>query len=196
MSGLIVFIKNPKLGQCKTRLAATIGDIKALEVYKKLLAHTQEVSLRVDASRYLFYTNFINENDNWSNDHFNKYLQSPGDLGHRMHSAFSVVLANEEKAVIIGSDCPEINSEIINKAFSLLDETDFVIGPTLDGGYYLLGMNKPAPYLFENMKWSVESVFDETVSRILKHQQSYSTLPTLSDLDNEDDLNKFPHFKV
>jgi len=196
LAGLIIFVKNPELGKCKTRLAATIGDEKALLVYKKLLEHTKNVSLQLSLNKYLFYDQKIETSDNWANDKFRKNIQHSGDLGDRMYNAFKTVLQSETKAVIIGSDCPEISSEIINQAVEALDKKDFVIGPTFDGGYYLLGMKTASKYIFENMSWSIDSVFDETISRINKHNKTYSLLETLSDLDYEEDLNKFPTFKA
>jgi rSAM/selenodomain-associated transferase 1 len=196
LTGLIIFIKNPELGKCKTRLAATIGDEKALIVYKKLLTHTRQVSLEVSVNRYLFYSEDIDFSDNWDNTQFKKHLQHSGDLGHRMQMAFSLVLESECKAIIIGSDCPEINPKIINLASESLENFDFVIGPTYDGGYYLLGMKSPSSFLFNDMEWSVESVFQETVSRIKKEGKTYTIIQRMNDLDNEEDLNKFPSFKA
>lgn len=196
MAGLIIFIKNPELGKCKTRLAATIGDEKALIVYKNLLQHTKEVALSISLDRFLFYAESVNHNDAWSNNKFNKQLQHQGDLGDRMNAAFSLVLSTHSKAVIIGSDCPEINTDVIEKAYNALDNSDYVIGPTHDGGYYLLGMKEPSSFLFMNMKWSVESVFDETVERIKKENKTFEVLQILSDLDYEEDLNNFPSFKL
>jgi len=196
LEGLIIFIKNPELGKCKTRLAATIGDEKALVVYKNLLKHTRKVSSEVDLNRYLFYAQNIDTNDEWSEAKFNKQLQHSGDLGQRMHDAFSLVLQHERKAIIIGSDCPEINAVVIQQAIIDLENYDYVIGPTYDGGYYLLGMKTPSNFLFENMTWSTDSVFDETVKRIKLEGKTYCILPKMSDLDYEEDLNKFPTFKA
>ena len=196
LAGLIIFIKNPELGKCKTRLAATIGDENALVVYKKLLSHTKHVSLEISINRFLFYAQNINTSDNWDNAQFEKNLQHPGDLGDRMHDAFSRVLQSESEAIIIGSDCPEINAQVIEKALIGLKKSDYVIGPTHDGGYYLLGMKTPSQFLFEEMEWSVESVFEETISRIKKEGKTYTILQKMSDLDNEEDLNNFPSFKA
>ncbi|MBT8234168.1 MAG: glycosyltransferase [Saprospiraceae bacterium] len=193
-NALIIFIKNPELGRCKTRLAATVGDEKALEVYKNLLAHTRRVTCDIDVSRYLFYDKNINPNDDWKDSLFIKSVQSNGDLGDRMQNAFDTVLNTHDKVIIIGSDCPELNSSVLDKAFNALEENDLVIGPTHDGGYYLLGMKKASPFLFNEMEWSVDSVFNSTVERIKKENKTYFVLETLSDLDNEDDLKGFPEF--
>lgn len=194
--GLIIFIKNPELGKVKTRLAKSIGEDAALSVYLKLMDHTKAVALETQATRYLFYDTLIIEEDSWGSEQFIKNVQADGDLGARMQAAFSQTLAKADKAIIIGSDCPEISSEIIESALRRLDLADVVIGPTHDGGYYLLGMKEPHPELFADMEWSTESVFEETINRIQAKGLLYTLLPTLSDMDNIDDLNKFPEFKV
>ena len=194
--GLIIFIKNPQLGRVKTRLAKSTGDVTALAVYHKLLAHTRNTALNTDCNRYLFYDTAITEQDEWSTELFNKDVQATGDLGERMHTAFKTCLALNDKVVIIGSDCPEITSEIIETAFRRLDLADVVIGPTLDGGYYLLGMKKSHSELFMDMKWSTATVFSDTIERIQQKGSLYSKMPILSDLDNIEDLNKFPKFNA
>jgi rSAM/selenodomain-associated transferase 1 len=195
-SGLIIFVKNPVAGKVKTRLAATIGDQRALSVYLNLMRHTREVALASPVSRHLFYDQELNTEDAWSNQDFIKDVQVDGDLGKRMEVAFQTTLSQNEKAVIIGSDCPEINPEIIASAFKRLDLADLVIGPTYDGGYYLLGMKALHKELFSEMPWSTESVYAETINRITEKGLLYSVCPTLSDMDNEDDLKKFPQFDL
>lgn len=194
--GLIIFVKNPELGKVKTRLAKSIGDEQALAVYHKLLAHTKSVAEATPASRQLFYDTAVVAEDEWSNDKFIKRVQADGDLGARMRAAFEHCLVDNEKVVIIGSDCPEISPEIIETAFRRLELADIVIGPALDGGYYLLGMKEQHPELFADMEWSTESVFEETLKRIQAKGLLYTQCPTLSDMDDIEDLNKFPEFKV
>jgi len=132
--------------------------------------------------------------DDWSVG-FQKQIQSEGDLGKRMEAAFETVLEKESMAVIIGSDCPELSSELIEEAFKKLEIADIVIGPTHDGGYYLLGMKSPSGFLFENMEWSIDTVYQETINRIRSKSLLYTVLSTLSDLDNIHDLEKFPEFQ-
>ena len=187
-SHLIIFVKNPVLGKVKTRLAAGIGEKKALEVYLHLLEITKNVALKSDCTRNVFYSDEI-ENDGWDKDSFNKFEQEGDSLGDRMNNAFEQVFAlGAKKAVIIGSDCPELSADIIEKAFEILNEKDVVIGPAKDGGYYLIGMKKLYPVLFEGKKWSTASVLQETINDIIEKDLSYSLLPELSDLDNLDDL--------
>lgn len=194
---LILFTKNPELGKVKTRLAKTIGNQNALEIYKNLLQHTKEITLKVEADKYLFYSDTINEKDQWENAIFNKKLQSGDDLGIRMKTAFSEVFALGYTSVcIIGSDCYELNSEIVTAAFDSLEQNDFVVGPTFDGGYYLLGMKKINNRVFEEVSWSTETVFDTTISRINETKSSVFILEKLTDIDEEKDLPEIWKIKM
>ena len=225
-NALIIFIKNPQLGKVKTRLAKTVGNEKALEIYLELSKITREncqiLSQRIPSERgqsdiqpYVFYSDFINTNDDWSNDIFKKAVQSGDDLGDRMSNAFAIILQNHAKACIIGSDCPTLSSAILEAAFEALNNYDFVVGPSTDGGYYLLGMNTlqysysnksqivPPQYfpensteirnpkseigLFENMVWSTENVLPETLKRIKAQHKTVALLPELTDVDEEKD---------
>jgi hypothetical protein len=187
--GLIIFIKNPELGKVKTRLAKTIGNQKALEVYKLLQEKTREVSLGVNAQRFLFYSDTVSLGDSWNDNDFFKLQQVNGGLGERMEAAFQAVFSNNvDKAIIIGSDCYDITPELIERAYQRLDNNDVVIGPANDGGYYLIGMKKNQADLFQNMVWSTETVFQETIVKIQKKGRTFEVLPTLIDIDTEDDL--------
>ena len=143
MNILLLFIKNPRLGYVKTRLAASVGNEAALQIYHILLEKTREAALGSEAERWLWYSDEIPENDDWSANLFNKKLQPGGDLGNRMSGAFNAAFeAGAQKVVIIGSDCPEVTGELLEEAFDQLASNDVVIGPTFDGGYYLLGMSQ------------------------------------------------------
>ena len=166
----------------------------ALKVYVNLLSHTKKASQSIDANRYLFYDTKIEDDDMWPGDTFIKSVQSRGDLGDRMLSAFKSVLTMENKAVIIGSDCPEISQDIIDEAFVELDNNDVVIGPTYDGGYYLLGMKSLHRSLFKDIEWSSHTVYRTTIDAIDKNQLSYKVLAKKHDLDYKEDLDKFPIF--
>jgi len=187
---LIIFIKNPKKGKVKTRLAKTLGENQALLIYKALLQHTRNIALQINATCYLFYGQFIDNEDDWSEKNFQKRLQTGADLGARMQRAFHEVLQKHDKAIIIGSDCATLTPDMVNDAFSKLEKHSFVIGPAEDGGYYLLGMQNYTPSVFENMEWSTESVFKETIQKIENLNKEYYLLPTLSDIDNEEDWEK------
>ncbi|MEP7253972.1 MAG: TIGR04282 family arsenosugar biosynthesis glycosyltransferase, partial [Ginsengibacter sp.] len=165
-SALIIFVRNPVLGKVKSRLAATLGPEKALEIYKALLKHTRDISVDLFCDKFIFYEDFVNENDLWPNDVYKKYLQEGSDLGSRMEKAFKQLFDSRyEKVVIVGSDCYELSDNAIKNAFYLLSENDIVIGPASDGGYYLLGMKKFIPQLFEDKKWSSETVYIDTINQ-------------------------------
>ena len=191
MGAIIVFIKNIEKGKVKTRLAATVGDDQALKIYEALLGHTQKVVRAVDAERFLFYSSFVENEDEWSSDFFHKKVQTQGDLGSRMSDAFQEVLKKNGKAIIVGSDCASLTPEIVKTALDKLDEYPFVIGPTFDGGYYLLGMNSFEPSVFENIEWSTETVFPKTLLRMVSLEKRCFFLPQLSDIDYEEDWVKY-----
>ena len=190
-NALIVFIKNPELGKVKTRLAKTMGAEKALAIYIALMEHTRKIAEALPVARYLFYSQAINEKDNWSNHIFHKDLQIEGDLGDKMAMAFHTAFKDKEKVVIIGSDCASLTPEIVQEAFDKLEEYPFVIGPAIDGGYYLLGMNQYFPHVFENIAWSTTEVYPKTIEIINDLDKSYFLLPKLSDIDTEADWLKY-----
>ncbi len=184
---LIIFIKNPEKGRVKTRIAATVGANRALEIYEQLLATTKIISSGVPCQKHLYYSDFIDENDSWPKVSFFKHSQMGGNLGDRMRNAFMEIFEwhslKKKKVLIIGSDCPEIDSSVIENAFYKLDKNDFVIGPTFDGGYYLLGMKEFRPQVFENVAWSTDSVLKSTLSIISSLSLTYELLPAITDID-------------
>ncbi len=193
-NALIIFTRNPELGKVKTRLAASIGNVEALEVYTKLLRHTREVCLKVGAERFLFYDKMIVEKDDWENISFTKMLQHGDNLGERMKNAFAEIFdRNHPKAIIVGSDLPELSSDIIYAAFAALDESEFVIGPAEDGGYYLLGMKSLFGSVFDIQEWGTSIVRRETMEKL--KGKSVAILPMLNDIDTFEDLQNSPDYK-
>lgn len=189
-NALIIFIKNPVLGKVKTRLAGTVGDETALEVYKELLNYTQKITLLIDADKFLFYADFLQREDEWPNDRFIKHLQKGNNLGERMYTAFEDIFLNKyQKVIIIGSDCLDLSASVIEDAYKFLNESDVVIGPAKDGGYYLLGMKELHQCIFKNVSWSTSHVLKQTLSICKSQHLNYSLLPTLTDIDVENDLS-------
>ena len=215
-TALLVFIKNPVEGRVKTRLAATVGTAKALEVYHKLLAHTFAVANATKVAgleRKLYYSEPIGQVTFtnyqlpetglalWSADGsvlgFVACVQSQvTDLGERMRAAFAETFEKTPsegvpmplaKVVIIGSDCLELQPHHLEAAFAALDSTDLVIGPAHDGGYYLLGMKQLHPTLFEGIVWSTDTVYRETMHRAAALGLRVAYLETLHDVDTEAD---------
>lgn len=186
---LIIFYRNPELGKVKTRLAASIGDEKALAIYLRLSAHTRSVTEHLTLDKRLFYSDFIDQEDNWPVAQFKKDLQNGRDLGEKMKNAFaSGFEMGYERIIIIGTDCFELTSEIVSQSFERLEHHDAVIGPALDGGYYLLGMKKLIPEVFRNKSWSTESVCTETMRDFDRLGLVYSLSPPLRDVDEVKDL--------
>ena len=185
---IIIFVRNPELGKVKTRLAATVGDEQALDIYCRLLNHTMQQASKIDADKFVYYHQQITVDDIWNANRFYKKLQTGESLGDKMKAAFAEIFElGYSKVMIIGSDCLQLNSKIINTGFSLLDDCDTVIGPATDGGYYLLGMKKNYPFLFDNKAWSTENVFAETIKDIQQRWLSNGLLPVLTDVDTEAD---------
>ncbi|MCF8243792.1 MAG: TIGR04282 family arsenosugar biosynthesis glycosyltransferase [Saprospiraceae bacterium] len=196
-AALIIFIRNPQLGKVKTRLAATMGDELALRIYTALLERIRQVTEPLPVSKYLFYSDFIEENDEWLPAHFTKKLQHNGDpeksgqaLGERMSKAFDEILRQHQRAVIVGSDVPGITPAILHDAFEKLATHDFTIGGTDDGGYYLLGMNAHEPAVFQGIEWSTAAVFSQTMEVIGRLGKTCHQLPVLPDIDYEEDWKK------
>lgn len=183
---LIIFARPPVAGQVKTRLAAGIGKAGALTVYRRLLNHTRAVAEAIAPDKHVFLTGRDTENF-WLP--FARHLQAGGDLGDRMAAAFGQLFAaGYEKLVIIGSDCPGLNAALLSSAFEALNDTDVVLGPATDGGYYLLGMRRLYPDLFRDKSWSSDQVLSETLSTARARNLSYTLLPTLTDVDAAADL--------
>ena len=185
---LIIFVKNEEPGKVKTRLAKSVGDDRALEIYQKLLAYTHEVTRDLPIEKEVWYSRFIPENDIWSEGTFIKKVQSGANLGERMSGAFQHAFEKEAtKVVIIGSDCAELTSEVIEEAFEKLGTSEFVIGPAQDGGYYLLGMRNYHPQIFQEIKWSTGSVYKQTIQNMEELSGATSKLKMLNDVDTIED---------
>ncbi|WP_018620013.1 TIGR04282 family arsenosugar biosynthesis glycosyltransferase [Spirosoma luteum] len=187
---LIIFVKNPIPGQVKTRIARTVGDAKAVDVYTHLLRYTQQLIQSFLGQRVVYYGDFINPDDGWNA--CDKQLQTNGDLGERMANAFQEQFAaGAEKVVIIGSDCLAITPAHLTQAFAALNTADIVIGPATDGGYYLLGMKQVHPFLFQGMPWSQPELRQLTELAILQHGFTFAPLETLTDIDEWSDYEPY-----
>ncbi len=189
-SAIIIFVRHPELGKVKTRLAATIGNEKALAVYEFLLLHTFGLIKDLNTPVYVFYADNIIREDIWVSENVIKRLQQGNDLGDRMANAFTEVFKTGcSKVIIIGSDCYDLTTDLINEAFLRLEKNDIVIGPAKDGGYYLLGMNAPFKNLFQNIEWSTSTVLKKTIEKIEQNKYSVLNLPMLTDIDTEQDIS-------
>jgi len=184
---LLIFTRNPVLGKCKTRLAATVGDESALEIYKFLLQHTVAITKSLTAAKQVYYSEEIKEDDIWDSKFYVKKLQSGQDLGVRMANAFQEGFASGfEKIIVIGSDMFDLDQKDIEIAFSTLAENDFVIGPAQDGGYYLLGMSTFNAELFQNKEWGKPTVLEATLKNL--KDEKMTLLDERNDVDLYEDI--------
>ncbi|QKX04275.1 glycosyltransferase [Aquimarina sp. TRL1] len=191
---LLIFTRNPELGKCKTRLAATIGDHAALEVYKFLLNHTVSITEKLSADKAVYYSEKIRDNDIWSTASYIKYKQNGVDLGARMLAAFQEGFTNGyQHIIIIGSDIYDLQQHDIEKAFLSLKKHDYVIGPAKDGGYYLLGMNKLTPSLFSRKTWGTDSVLKDTLLDL--QNEAVKILEERNDIDYYEDIEGIDVFQ-
>lgn len=186
---LLIFAKNPVLNRVKTRLAKDVGAVNALKIYRYLLNYTRDITHALTVSKALYYSDFIPTVDDNFDATYTKRLQTGDDLGERMYTAFDESFkAGFTDIIIIGSDSHELTQAIIEQAFLQLKTADFVIGPAVDGGYYLLGMKTLERSVFEGKAWSTATVFSDTVQSIKKLDMTYALLPKLRDVDTVDDL--------
>lgn len=191
---LIIFIRNPELGKCKTRLAKTVGNENAFEIYRILLKHTFEITKHLRSDKAIYYSENIREDDIWDNNIYQKFQQKGEDLGMRMLNSFeNSFLSKYEHVVIIGSDILDLKQKHIESAFRALESNDVVLGPSEDGGYYLLGMKKLYPVIFHNKKWGTETVRCETLNEL--KSQKVILLELLNDIDVYNDIKDYDILK-
>jgi uncharacterized protein len=187
---LLLFVRAPELGKVKTRLAEAVGPEVALEIYIHLLQHTRQVTEKLSTDKAVYFADTIVDDELWPKAIYQHHLQIEGDLGQKMQTAFEdAFAAGYSSVVIIGSDCKQLTQEIIEQAFDALKTHEVVIGPALDGGYYLLGMNKLYAELFQNKTWSTATVFAETLYDMERLHLSHKLLPELSDVDHVEDVD-------
>lgn len=186
-NALIVFLKDPQKSKVKTRLAKDIGQENAEIVYSKLLKHTESVVSKIEADVFAFYYPDIPKSRILSSK--KDFRQKGQDLGGAMKNAFQTIFDMDySKVLIIGSDCFEIQKKHLIQAFDNLDSHDFVFGPSLDGGYYLLGMKELGDTVFENIDWSTEKVLDQSLEKL--RSKKVCLLEELNDIDTVEDLNR------
>ncbi len=192
---LMVFIKDSSKYPVKTRLKTSIGKNKSIWVYNQILKKTALVLKNIKTDIAVFHYNSIISKNPFKN--FSKWnkIQIGENLGKKISNAFNWGFEKGyKKIIIIGSDLWDLNEEIINTGFIELNKNKVVIGPSIDGGYYLLGLNKKMPKIFEGIKWGTQSVLAETL-KLLEHKPYI--LPELNDIDTFEDLITNPSlFKI
>jgi len=190
---LLFFIKNPEKGRVKTRLASAIGDEMAVKLYRRFLL---EMLSTLNRGTFLFYLCYhpgdsLNDLKNWLGDHYLYAPQVGENLGERMKNGFMEAFSmNFKRVVLVGSDIPALPLEFIEEAFTALRRHDVVIGPAVDGGYYLIGfMNELfSPKVFEGISWSTDHVFEDTLKILEQQRLTVHLLKPLRDIDTIEDL--------
>ena len=190
---VLLFVKFPDETGVKTRLAKDIGPDFVQTLYRNFVLDLLETLAKVK------WPIIINFHPPESGDAISSWLgknylyapQNGADLGERMKNAFKdAFAAGFSKAVIIGSDMPDLALSVLSEAFSALDSDDVVIGPAVDGGYYLMGFRQPCflPKVFEGISWGTDSVFKDTMTILGKKKCQVNILHELRDVDTVDDL--------
>jgi len=191
---IITFTRNPELGKVKSRLAKSIGEQAALEVYIKLLEHTEHVLRQIDCDKAVYYSVKVREHDIWDATIFKKHQQHGDHLGARMEQAFKNGFeAGYKNIVIVGSDLYDLKPKHINDAFKALENNNYVVGPAQDGGYYLLGMKALHPTVFKINDWGTNTVYKQTIEQL--NTNSLYVLEVLNDIDYVEDLKPYDVFK-
>ena len=192
---LIIFTRNPELGKVKTRLAKTVGNETALNIYKFLLDYTVKITTSLNADKAVFYSENVPERDIWDAAIYKKHLQQGDDLGQRIQNAFeNAFKMGYKKVAVIGSDMFELKQSHLEEAFALLSNNEVVIGPAQDGGYYLLGMTKFIPQAFNKKAWGTETVLKDTLNDLSDVDVKLMNA-VLNDVDLFEDIEHHAAFK-
>ena len=185
---VVAFARFPVAGMCKTRLIPAVGPQGAATIHTKLVeicvaamrGSGLSIELRTTGAEAPAFRD-------WLGGDIAFVDQGEGDLGDRLARA-----AAPYPVIFIGSDAPDLNADRLIAAATALRTAPAVIGPAEDGGYYLLGLDAPAPWLFNDMDWGTETVFDETMHRLAAYGIAPVVLEPLADLDRPEDLARWP----
>ncbi len=190
---LSIFTRVPAAGQVKTRLIPALGVEGATELYSAMLNRTLQVARASSADEIELCCTPVNSHSSIL-ELVDKYrlatsVQHGRDLGERMHNTVREGMASHAAVIILGCDVPSVEVKDIDRAVEELESgMDAVLGPALDGGYYLIGLRQPCTYLFENIQWGSNSVMDTTRSRLRERGMNWRELPAYRDIDNKEDL--------
>ena len=188
MPRLVLFTRFPQPGRAKTRLIPALGPATAAALHRRLTEQTLATLRDTGLPLEVWVTGApVPAFEAWLGTDTPIRPQNDGDLGARMAEALSPT-----PAIVVGSDAPTLAASHVLAAAALLATGQVALGPAEDGGYYLLGLPVPAPFLFGGMRWSTSGVLAETTRRLDEHAVPFGLLPTLPDLDRPDDLGRFP----
>jgi uncharacterized protein len=188
---LIVFFRAPVQGEVKSRLAHILGESQAFQIYQKLLAHTFRVARKSGVAVRYFVDKAYPAHVALPVDSSVLFTQTGVSLGERMAKAIESGWDQHKYIVLVGTDIPCLKPSHIQEAFHLLQFTDVVLGPAEDGGFYLIGMRKPCPRIFDDIPWSTDKTLVSLQKQIEKWQLSYAFVHKELDIDTAEDLNFF-----
>ena len=206
LNHLGLFAKFWQPGTVKTRLAVKVGNEAACELYRCFVFHLLDRLSHFGDSRTVVFSP-AGERPSFESEippTWQLTPQSEGDLGDRMKSFFHQRFHDLEtslpgvdapqKIVVIGADCPQLDAGRIQAAFDALDKTDVVLGPSTDGGYYLIGMKNQVAEVFDGVQWSTSSVLDQTIEQLNQNEVAFELLEPLTDVDELEDLRHLETF--
>lgn len=207
---LILFARYPEPGTAKTRLIPALGAEGATTLYRQMAEHTisqvqqwlerqSEGQMKSATSRVeiRFAGGTEAKMQAWLGLSWTYVPQGTGDLGDRLVRSLQAACDTEgDRIVIIGTDCPELDADLLHQAFALLAHHDLVLGPAVDGGYYLIGVRQFWPELFQNIAWSTAAVLQQTLTIGQQLGLAIALLPTLSDVDYPEDLAVWQRVKA
>lgn len=192
-SRLIIFVKVPTPGKVKTRLAASVGPDEACRIYRGLvedllhrMSRLAQVELRVAPAAE------VESCRDWCAPGWRLRGQADGNLGNRLLEACTTAFSEGvERVILIGSDCPYLTLSDIEAAETSLAENDVVLGPAVDGGYWLIGMNRLIPALFESIDWSTHQVLQQTRNQADSVCARVGLIRVLEDVDDLDGWHRY-----
>ncbi len=197
----IVFTRYPEPGRAKTRLIPALGKLGAATVHRQMTEHILFQVRKLQRDRGVsiaihFDGNGCEQMQDWLGADLVYQSQVNGDLGLRMmRSIEGAFQAGIDRVVLIGTDCPGLDAELLGKAFHQLRTHDLVLGPAIDGGYYAIGMRYFIPELFVDISWSTERVLRQTVEIADRLNLTVDYLPCLADVDRPEDLPVWSKFR-
>ena len=190
---LLAMLKAPRVGTVKTRLGAQIGFPEATRVYRQLVERQLAAVPRTWPVEIHFAPDDGEvEMRNWLGPSYGYQPQCPGDLGQRLiHAVADAFMRGAPAVIVVGGDCPELDTAALQHAHSLLRTVDVVLGPALDGGYTLIAFHRPEPRLFADIPWSTSTVLETTLARITELGLTHALIAPMEDIDDSDSLRRF-----
>ena len=191
---LIIFTRYPEAGKAKTRLIPVLGAEGAADLHRQMTEYTISQGRQLQTERVVAVEVYFTGSDraafqNWLGSDLIYHPQGEGDLGSRMAQALENAFSSGiDSVIIIGTDCPSLNAELIAEALQKLEQNDLVLGPATDGGYYLIGLRRLISELFVGINWGTSEVLQKTVEIANNLKLAVAYLTPLSDIDRPEDL--------